>query len=79
MCNSVQPEMDDLYFTFWECEYCHAQNACIDAECQYCENNVCIICKGEGIAHSEYVPELCGDGNDSPCDYCNGTGVNPKL
>jgi len=33
----------------------------------------CAACDGEGIS-GEYVPELCGEGEDQPCGACNGTG-----
>lgn len=33
----------------------------------------CRACEGEGIA-GEYVPELCGEGEDQTCTACEGTG-----
>jgi hypothetical protein len=33
----------------------------------------CLVCGGDGMA-SGYEPELCGEGEDRPCEACKGTG-----
>lgn len=38
----------------------------------------CKACAGEGIA-GEYVPELCGEGEDRTCEACDGTGQTPDF
>ena len=30
-------DMDDLPHTEWKCEFCGAENSCLDGECQFCD------------------------------------------
>ena len=32
-----RPDADDLPHTEWKCEFCGAENSCLDADCQYCD------------------------------------------
>ena len=35
----------------------------------------CTACEGDGIGGGEYVPELCGEGEDTECQACKGRGT----
>lgn len=51
-----RPDMDDLPHTTWTCEWCDAENSCIDGTCQYCSEGLyeCTEC-----GHTDHPTSEC--------------------